>query len=221
MENLEKAVDGFEHAIQLDPVMPRHGQNWRDSHQPGKHGLRALEGRLPEGEGGGGSGAGAGSRLGRCPRRPGTDPVIRDWDWARAGVSFGGHAHWKRQRQSDDGSGSLAANLGRFEEAIPLYRLSIEIDPLNPISYHQLGIALYSPGSRKMQQLPSKRPWNSLRKGRNHIASLGWSTWNSCTLPKRWPKWRRKRTPSFARRDWRWPTMPWGERKNRTRTWRN
>lgn len=65
-----------------------------------------------------------------------------DWDWRGAEASFSraleiapGSAYALRA------AGSLAANLGRLEEAITLNRRAIEQDPLREASYHNLGTA--------------------------------------------------------------------------------
>ena len=43
--------------------------------------------------------------------------------------------------------GVLAVNLGRFDEAIDLYRRAIDQDPLSAIAYHNLGTALDAAGN--------------------------------------------------------------------------
>jgi tetratricopeptide (TPR) repeat protein len=66
-----------------------------------------------------------------------------DWDWRGAEASYGealrlapGNAFVLRR------VGWLAANLGRPDEAIGLYRRAIEQDPLSAATYHSLGMAL-------------------------------------------------------------------------------
>ena len=150
-ENLEKAVTYFEHAIQLDPgyapawaklAVSRTSQAGI-GYVPSKEGYQKARQEVDRALVLDPDLADAHAALGQIR-------LTHDWDWAGADVSF------RRARALEPGNpdviigaGSLAANLGRFEDAIPLYRRSIEIDPLNPIAYHQLGIALYSAGQQE------------------------------------------------------------------------
>jgi TolB-like protein/tetratricopeptide (TPR) repeat protein len=70
-----------------------------------------------------------------------------DWDWRGAEASSRralelapGNAVMLRQ------AGMLAANLGRLDEAIGLYRRAIDQDPLSATTYHDLGTDLHSTG---------------------------------------------------------------------------
>ena len=68
-----------------------------------------------------------------------------DWDWRGAEASFvralelaPGNATVLRR------AGVLARTLGRFEEAIGLYRRALEQDPLSAAAYHNLGVVLHT-----------------------------------------------------------------------------
>jgi serine/threonine protein kinase/Tfp pilus assembly protein PilF len=70
-----------------------------------------------------------------------------DWDWT------GADAAYKRGLQLEPANAdalraaaTLAATLGRFEEAITLYRRAIELDPLSARNYHNLGMQLFQTG---------------------------------------------------------------------------
>jgi len=73
--------------------------------------------------------------------------MLHDWDWKSAEASFRralelapGNATALR------GAATLAVILGRLEEAIHLYRLAVEHDPLSTATYNNLGFAYRAAG---------------------------------------------------------------------------
>jgi serine/threonine protein kinase/Flp pilus assembly protein TadD len=71
--------------------------------------------------------------------------IAHDWDWRGAESSYfralelaPGNAQVLR------GVGGLTLYLGRFEEAIGLYRRALEADPLSPVAYNNLAVGLHS-----------------------------------------------------------------------------
>ena len=67
-----------------------------------------------------------------------------DWDWAGADASYQ-HALALEPGNATvvRGAGSLAATLGRFDEALSLDRRAIELDPLNVSNYSNRGVHAY------------------------------------------------------------------------------
>src|SRR5262249_704183 len=70
-----------------------------------------------------------------------------DWDWA------GADADHQRALSLEPGNAavirtaaSLARTLGRWDESLKLHHRANEIDPLNPVEFHNLGILLYYAG---------------------------------------------------------------------------
>jgi TolB-like protein len=73
--------------------------------------------------------------------------MVSDWDWRGADASF------HRALELMPGNtvvlsyaGTMASNLGRFDEAIELHRRAVEQDPLSSLHYYALGIAFYRAG---------------------------------------------------------------------------
>jgi TolB-like protein/class 3 adenylate cyclase/tRNA A-37 threonylcarbamoyl transferase component Bud32 len=108
----------------------------------------------------------------------GSIKLTRHWDWA------GANAEFERARELEPGNAeairgaaSLANNLGHLDEATALERRSIEIDPLDPVTYSNLGIALYRAGRpeesvaafRKALELAPERERTHSLIGRVHL----------------------------------------------------
>ena len=72
--------------------------------------------------------------------------LIFDWDWRGAEASYAGRWSWRREMLGAWPGRLLAVNLGRFDEAMGLYRRAIEQDPLSAGAYHNLGNALNAAG---------------------------------------------------------------------------
>ena len=143
-ETFAKAVDCLDRAVELDPKFALAWAELCRAYSNGAHAgwvpvregydrarsaierAGALEPDLPE----------VHARLGWIQSR-------HDWDWARANASY---ARALELAPGNDmvlaGSAGLAMDLGRFDEAIALFRRAIEQDPLRASAYHSLGLAL-------------------------------------------------------------------------------
>ena len=147
-ENLEKAVGYFEQAVGLDP---HYAPAWAElsfshtiqasgAYAPAAETYRKAREEVDRA-------LNLDADLAAAHAAMGYLQLTHDRDWAGADVSF------RRARELEPGNdnvirgaASLAMNLGHLDEAIVLYNRAVEIDPLNPASYHQLGIVLYYAG---------------------------------------------------------------------------
>lgn len=147
-ENLEKAVDYFGRAIQLDPGYApawaglgesRASQamaDWVPSNEGFRKAREAVARALvlnPD--------------LGEAHATLGRIKMFHDFDWA------GAEASYQRALALEPGnakiigtSATLAKVLGRLDEAIALNRRAIRIDPLSSSVYQNAGIAFYYAG---------------------------------------------------------------------------
>jgi tetratricopeptide (TPR) repeat protein len=95
--------------------------------------------------------------------------MSHDWDWAGADASF------KKALALEPGNaavlwraGTMAATLGRFEEALPLNRRAVELDPLSVSAYIYLAENTYGAGRldeaaavlKKALELNPERPYS-------------------------------------------------------------
>jgi Tfp pilus assembly protein PilF len=102
-----------------------------------------------------------------------------DWDWAGADASFH-HALEldPHKTQTLKGAGTLAARLGRLDEAIALEREVIDMDLLDYLAYLNAGTALYYAGRlrgaqsalEKVVELDSALPNAHALLGRIYLA---------------------------------------------------
>ncbi len=147
-ENLEKAISYYEQAIKLDSG---YAPAWA-----GLAGARILQagyGYVPVEEGYRKAREAAeralalDANLAEAHAAMGGIKESYDWDWAGADASY--------QRALALGPGDarvigsaagLAATLGRFEEAMALYRRAVELDALSVPAHHTLGIQAYYAG---------------------------------------------------------------------------
>jgi len=179
-ENLEKAIGYYEQAIKLDsgyasawvglavarsvqadasylPVEEGYGK----SREAAERAL-TLDADLAE----------AHAAMGRIKR-------IYDWDWAGADAAYQravalepGNATVVR------GAASLAATLGRFEEALAQDRRAVEMDPLSVATHYTLGNHAYRAGRleeavaalKKALELDPERPVAHTSLGRVYLA---------------------------------------------------
>ncbi len=147
--DLEKATSYFEQAIKLDPGYARawSGLAWaRMSQADSAYGLSFEEGyRLARDAAEKAlqldpSLAEAHAAIGRIKR-------THDWDWAGADASFQRAIELEPQNAlALMGASSLAASLGRFDDAVALGRRAVELDPLSVIAHVALGLRAYYAG---------------------------------------------------------------------------
>jgi TolB-like protein/DNA-binding winged helix-turn-helix (wHTH) protein/Tfp pilus assembly protein PilF len=147
--DLEKATSYFEQAIKLDPGYARawSGLAWaRISQADSVYGVSFDEGyrlaqeaaekalQLDPGL------ADAHAAIGRIKR-------THDWDWAGADASFQRAIALEPQNANAlTGASSLAASLGRFDDAVALGRRAVELDPLSVVAHVALGMRAYYAG---------------------------------------------------------------------------
>jgi eukaryotic-like serine/threonine-protein kinase len=146
-ENMEKAIGYFEQALNLDPA---YAPAW--ALLAGVRLQQADTGYVPADEG---------HRRAReaAERAVALDPnlasahaqlgwvQISDWDWSGADASFKQALALEPGNWGIvNGAATLAAALGRFEEALALYRHAVELDPLSGSSHYGLGLCAYHAG---------------------------------------------------------------------------
>ena len=70
-----------------------------------------------------------------------------DWDWTGADEAFARALELEpRNAEVLRGAASLAANLGRLDQAVELTQRAVDVDPLRVSSYHNLGLYSYFAG---------------------------------------------------------------------------
>jgi eukaryotic-like serine/threonine-protein kinase len=158
-ESLQKAVSYYEQALKLDP---RYALAWVGLATT--HMAQADRGHVAPAEGYGKAReevykaleldpnlADAHSALGRVRK-------TYDWDWS------GADAAYKRALELEPGSvtfvtraGSLAATLGRIDEALRLERRAVELDPLSLTAHSDLGLAAWYAGRLDEAEAAARR----------------------------------------------------------------
>jgi len=74
-----------------------------------------------------------------------------DWDWAGADTAFRKALTLEPQNSVVLlGASSLAASLGRFDEAVALNRRAVEVDPLSVVAHVSLGVHAYYAGQQDL-----------------------------------------------------------------------
>ena len=152
-DDLEKATSYFEKAIQQDPGYARawSGLAWaRMSQADSAYGVSFDEGyrlareaaekalQLDPGL------AEAHAAIGRIKR-------THDWDWTGADASFQKAIALEPQNAiALMGASSLAASLGRFDDAVGLGRRAVELDPLSVVAHVALGMRAYYAGEQDL-----------------------------------------------------------------------
>ena len=166
-ENLEKAIAYYEQATHLDAAYApawaalsrAHSlkaggyglmQEYRDAHEAAERAL-ALDPSLGE----------AHAALGEVK-------LLYDWDWAGADAAYQrALVLEKGNAEIVERAASTAATLNRFEEALPLSRRAVGLDPLQPSPYETLAFNAWWAGrldeaeaaARKGLELDPQFPW--------------------------------------------------------------
>jgi serine/threonine protein kinase/TolB-like protein/cytochrome c-type biogenesis protein CcmH/NrfG len=179
-ENLEKAIGYYEQAIKLDSGYAPAWVGLAETRS-----LEAGQGFLPVEEGFRRARAAAEQALALDPNLAeahaamGWIKMSYDWDWAGADASY------QRALALEPGNvtvvrlaSELAANLGRFEEAMAQDRRAIELDPLNVSTHIYLGEHAYRAGRleeaaaayKKALELNPERPFTHYGLGMVYLA---------------------------------------------------
>ena len=179
-ENLEKAIGYYEQAVKLDPGYAPAWVGLAETRS-----LEAGQGFLPVEEGFRKAREAAERALALDPNlaeahaEMGWIKMSYDWDWAGADASYQralalepGNATVVR------GASELAANLGRFEEALAQDRRAVELDPLSVSAYIYLGEHAYRAGRleeaaaafKKTLELNPERPFSHYGLGMVYLA---------------------------------------------------
>lgn len=145
-DDLGKAFQYFEQAVKLDPqyarawsalawvLIARTEAAYGPSFEEGYRMARAAAERAMELDP---SLAEAHAAIGRIKR-------TYDWDWAGADASFQKALVLEPQNSTVLlGASSLAASLGRFDEAVALNRRAVEVDPLSVVAHVSMGVHAY------------------------------------------------------------------------------
>jgi len=179
-ENLEKAVGYYEQAIKLDSGYAPAWVGLAETRS-----LEAGQGFLPVEDGYRKARAAAeqalvlDANLAEAHAAMGWIKMSHDWDWSGADASYQralalepGNATVVR------GASELAANLGRFEEALAQDRRAVELDPLNVSTHIYLGEHAYRAGRleeaaaafKKTLELNPQRPFSHAGLGMVYLA---------------------------------------------------
>jgi len=105
------------------------------------------------------AGAGVGSSLAEAHAAIGRIKRTYDWDWAGAEASFQKALALERRTPPSAGASSLAASLGRFDEAVALNRRAVEVDPLSVVAHVSMGVHAYYATNWSWQPTPTRRRW--------------------------------------------------------------
>ena len=145
-DDLGKAFQYFEQAVKLDPqyarawsalawvLIARTEAAYGPSFEEGYRMARAAAERAMELDP---TLAEAHAAIGRIKR-------TYDWDWAGADASFQKALVLEPQNSTVLlGASSLAASLGRFDEAVALNRRAVEVDPLSVVAHVSMGVHAY------------------------------------------------------------------------------
>ncbi len=145
-ESLEKSIEYFEQAIEIDPSYARAwagmaatrafqaGNGYVPPEESYKKAKKAVQKALA-----------LDKNLGYAYAVLGWIQMSHDWDWTRADASF------QKAMSLDPGRGrleaaQLAVAMGRFEEAISLARQTMELDPISVQVLSTLGLATWYGG---------------------------------------------------------------------------
>src|SRR5262245_4022684 len=147
-DDYEKAINYFEQALRIDPNYARAWVGLSMVHRDqGGLGYIPVEESAEKAKNEVQKALQIDPNLAEAYAQMGRIKIFNDWDW------YGADAAFKKALELDSanaevfrGAGSLAATLGRFEEAITLVRRAIELDPLRTFAYNNLGLNAYYAG---------------------------------------------------------------------------
>ena len=179
-ENVEKAIGYYEQAIKLDPGYAPAWVGLAEARS-----LQAGHGYLPAEEGYRKAreaverALALDANLAEAHAAMGWIKMSYDWDWAGADASY------QRALALEPGNATvvwraaeLAANLGRFEEALAQDRRAVELDPLNVSTHIYLGEHAFRAGRleeaaaafKKALELNPERPFSHTGLGLVYLA---------------------------------------------------
>jgi TolB-like protein/DNA-binding winged helix-turn-helix (wHTH) protein/Tfp pilus assembly protein PilF len=150
-ENLEKSVNYFQQAIQLDPMYsPAWAGLARAYSAQADGGYSNVEKSYQSAREAANRALQLDPNLGEAHAASGWIKMHQDWNWAEADASY------RRAERLEPGNiavlggaATLAFILGRSDEAIATFRRAVVIDPLNPVAFRNLGLSLYYAGRQK------------------------------------------------------------------------
>ena len=147
-EDLEKAIGYYEQALRIDPDYARAWVGLAAAHS-----RQADWGYVPVDEGYGKARQEAEKALELDPNLAEAHASLGcikrsyDWDWTGADAAYRRALELEpANAEVVSGAATLAATLGRFEEAITLHRRAIELDPLRVRAHYYLGLTAYYAG---------------------------------------------------------------------------
>ena len=146
-ENLEKAVGYYEQSIQIDPHYALAWAGLADAHRfLGGGGFAPEEAELRNARAAVERALELDPNLAEAHAARGSIQMFADWDWNAAEASYQRALAVEPANISAlRGSARLAADLGRYDQALQLARQAAERDPLNPRSHRLVGdIAHYA-----------------------------------------------------------------------------
>jgi adenylate cyclase len=148
MENVEKARSAFEQVLELDPNYAPAWDGLAGTYlQLMNAGQIGMQEGLALAREAGARALELDDTLAEAHAGDGFIKMVFDWDWTGAQVAIDKALELAPSNaKSVRRSGLLAANQGRFDEAVPLVRRAIELDPLVTAGYNNLAILLMAMG---------------------------------------------------------------------------
>jgi TolB-like protein/DNA-binding winged helix-turn-helix (wHTH) protein/Tfp pilus assembly protein PilF len=179
-ENLATAITHYEQAVQLDPDYALAWASLAEARnlQAGTYG-RQPELDIEKARQAAERALTLDRNLARAHAAMGDIKKDYDWDWTGADASY----HQALALEPGDAvmlwhAADLAATLGHFEQALALSRRAVEMNPLDPSSYHRLGLHAWFNGGldeaaaafHKGIEINPQYPWLHLLLGAIYLA---------------------------------------------------